>query len=65
MNRTGRNLTRAGLINTLEQMRGYDSKISGPVSFSPTDHMGTSAVIPFSVKGGQFIILGPPLRPAR
>lgn len=65
MNRTGRNLTRAGLINTLEQMRGYDSKISGPVSFSPTDHMGTSAVIPFGVKGGQFIVLGPPLKPAR
>lgn len=65
INRTGRNLTRAGLINTLEQMRGYDSKISGPVSFSPTDHMGTSAVIPFGVKGGQFIVLGPPLKPAR
>ncbi len=65
MNRTGRNLTRAALINTLEQMRGFESKISGPVSFSPTDHMGTSAVVPFGVKGGQFTVLGAPLRPAR
>ena len=65
MNRTGRNLTRAGLIATLEQMRGFETKISGPVSFSPTDHMGTSAVVPFGMKGGQFTVLGPPLKPAR
>ena len=65
MNRTGRNLTRAGLINTLEQMRDYESKISGPVSFSPSDHMGTSAVVPFGVKGGKFTVLGGALKPAR
>jgi branched-chain amino acid transport system substrate-binding protein len=65
MNRTGRNLTRAGLINALENMRGFDSKISGPVSFTPTDHMGTSAVVPFGTKRGQFITLGAPLKPAR
>lgn len=65
MNRTGRDLTRAGLISALEQMRGFDSKISGPVSFSPTDHMGTSAVVPFGVKGGQFIVLDAPLKPAK
>ena len=46
-------------------MRDYESKISGPVSFSPTDHMGTSAVVPFGVKGGKFIVLGGPLKPAR
>lgn len=65
MNRTGRDLTRAGLISALEQMRDFDSKISGPVSFSPTDHMGTSAVVPFGVKGGQFIVLDAPLKPAK
>jgi len=65
INRAGRNLTRQGLIAALEHMQNYETKISGPISFSPTDHMGTNAVVPFGVKNGQFIILGPPLRPAQ
>ena len=65
MNRTGKNLTRAGLIAELEKMRNFETGISGPITFSPTDHMGTNAVIPFGTKGGQFVTLGKPLQPAR
>jgi len=65
MNRTGRNLTRAGLVATLEQMTNFETRISGPISFSPTNHMGTNAVIPFGTKNGQFVVLGGPLKPAR
>jgi branched-chain amino acid transport system substrate-binding protein len=64
MNRAGRNLTRAGLIAALENTRNLDTKISGPITFSATDHMGTHAVVPFGVRGGQFTILGAPLKPA-
>ena len=64
MNRAGRNLTRAGLIAALENTRNFDTRISAPITFSATDHMGTHAVVPFGVKGGQFTILGAPLRPA-
>lgn len=64
MQRAGRNLTRAGLIAALENTRNLDTRISGPITFTPTDHMGTHAVVPFGVKGGQFTILGAPLRPA-
>lgn len=65
MNRAGRDLTREKLIAALEQMRGFETGISGPISFSPTDHMGTAAVVPFGVKNGQFVVLGAPLRPAK
>ncbi|MDB5846700.1 MAG: transporter substrate-binding protein [Rhodoferax sp.] len=65
MNRTGRNLTRTGLIASLEQMKNFETRISGPISFSPTDHMGTNAVIPFGTKDGQFVVLGAPLKLAR
>lgn len=64
MQRAGRDLTRAGLINALENTRNLETRISGPITFSATDHMGTHAVVPFGVKGGQFTILGAPLRPA-
>lgn len=64
MNRAGRNLTRAGLISALENTRNLDTRISGPISFSPSDHMGTHAVVPFGVNAGQFTIVGAPLRPA-
>ena len=65
MNRAGKNLTRAGLIDALEKMSNFETKISGPISFSATDHMGTAAVVPFGVKNGQFVTLGAPLKPAR
>ena len=65
INRAGRNLTRVGMINALEQMRNFETRISGPISFSPTDHMGTAAVIPFGVKNGQFTMLGAPLKPTK
>ena len=65
MNRAGKNLTRAGLVDALEKMSNFETKISGPISFSATDHMGTAAVVPFGVKNGQFVTLGAPLKPAR
>lgn len=63
MNRAGRNLTRAGLIAALENTRNLDTRISGPITFTATDHMGTHAVVPFGVKGGKFAIVGAPLHP--
>jgi branched-chain amino acid transport system substrate-binding protein len=65
MNRAGRDLTRERMIAALEQMQNYETKISGPISFSATDHMGTNAVVPFGVENGQFVTLGAPLRPAQ
>jgi branched-chain amino acid transport system substrate-binding protein len=65
MNRAGKNLTRAGLIDALEKMNNFETKISGPITFTATDHMGTAAVVPFGIKSGQFVTLGPPLKPAR
>lgn len=61
LNQTGRNLTRAGLIASLEKMNNFDPKISGAVSFTPTDHTGAHTVVPVGVKDGKFVVLGAPI----
>lgn len=65
MRRAGKELTRAKLIAALEGLRDFDTGISGAISFGPNERMGTHAVVPFGVQKGQFVVLGPPLRPAQ
>ncbi|MDY0748047.1 ABC transporter substrate-binding protein [Paucibacter sp. R3-3] len=62
LNRAGRNLTRAGLVSALNNMQEFDPKISGPVSFTATDHTGAHTVVPIGVKDGKFVVLGPALK---
>ena len=65
MNRAGKDLTRQGLVDALNNMRDFNTGISGPISFSPDNHMGVQSIIPFGVKGGKFVVLGDPLTPAK
>lgn len=59
--RTGKDLTREGLIATLNKMKDYDTGFTPPVGFDPGNHMGIRAVIPVGIKNGGFVVLGPPI----
>ncbi|MEQ8652472.1 MAG: ABC transporter substrate-binding protein [Kiloniellales bacterium] len=62
--RAGRDLTREKLIAALESMDGFETGISGPVTFSSESHLGLDSVIPFGVKDGNFVVLGSPIKAA-
>jgi branched-chain amino acid transport system substrate-binding protein len=64
-NRAGKDLTRQRFVDALNNMREFKTGVSGPISFSPDDHMGVHSIIPFGVKDGQFVVLGAPLTPAK
>lgn len=59
--RAGPQPTRAGFVAALENMRDFKTGISGPISFSPDDHMGVRSLLPFGVKEGKFVILADPV----
>jgi len=62
LERAGRDLTRATLIEALESMDGFETGISGPVTFTSEDHLGLDSVIPFGIEGGQFVVLDEPIK---
>lgn len=64
LDRAGRDLTREKLIAALESMDGFETGISGPVTFSSESHLGLDSVIPFGVKDGNFVVLGSPIKAA-
>ncbi|MGE0799108.1 MAG: ABC transporter substrate-binding protein [Lautropia sp.] len=61
LKRAGPEPTRAKLIEALESIKAFDSGISGPVSFSPQQHMGLSSILPFVIEKGQFKVIGGPI----
>ncbi|HTV71417.1 MAG TPA: ABC transporter substrate-binding protein [Rhizobiaceae bacterium] len=61
LEKAGRDLTRANLISALESMSGFESGISGPIGFSPDNHLGITSVMPFGVEAGAFKIVGDPV----
>jgi len=52
--RAGTNLTRRGLIQALDGMRGWDDGLSPPVTFAPGHHWGHSATAFFRIRDGAF-----------
>ena len=61
LRRAGPDLTRAKLVSTLESMKGYDTGLSGKVTFGPGQHMGLTEMYPFGIEKGQFKIVAPPV----
>jgi ABC-type branched-subunit amino acid transport system substrate-binding protein len=64
LRRAGRDLSREKIVSAAESIRGYDSGITGPVSFYPHDHSGTTGAyiaVARSYDGGplSFVPLGP------
>jgi len=61
--RAGKDLTRKTFVAALNGLRDFKTDISGPITFSPDNHMGVRSIIPFGVKDGQFVVLSEPLTP--
>jgi branched-chain amino acid transport system substrate-binding protein len=62
LKRAGPDLTREKLIGALNNMKDFDTKISGPIGFTADDHAGAHSVVPIGVKDGKFVVLGNPLK---
>ncbi len=63
LRRSGRDLSRDNMIKAAENIRGYETGITGPVSFYPHDHSGTTAgfiAVAVPTEGGppRFVPLG-------
>jgi ABC-type branched-subunit amino acid transport system substrate-binding protein len=54
LQRAGRNLTRESYIAALEGIKGWDSGITPPVSFSATDHLAQNSGFMVEVQKGVF-----------
>lgn len=65
LQRSGPQPTRAKLVAELEKTSNFDTGISGPVSFSSTNHQGLTALYALGVKDGKFNVIGKPLNVAR
>ena len=63
----GKEVSQATLYETLNQMNGdkaFESLVAvGPVTYSPTDHMGVDTVQLYVVKDGAFKSVGKPFKP--
>ncbi len=55
LEKTGPELTQDGLVATLNGMKDFDTGLTGPISFSPQDHLGTRSVVMLQVRGGKFV----------
>jgi len=58
LRKTGAHPTREGLIRTLESGEVITTGISGPVSFTTTQHMGLVSFVPLAASGNSFKALG-------
>jgi branched-chain amino acid transport system substrate-binding protein len=47
-------LNRKSLIDALETFKNYDDGIFGPLTFSPTQHMGESTIYPVKIQNGKW-----------
>ncbi len=57
--RAGPNLTRAGFISALEQVRGFETSVfPGQMNFSPTDHDGNKNGLFVRLVGGKVMPVG-------
>jgi branched-chain amino acid transport system substrate-binding protein len=61
LKRAGPDLTREKLIAALENIKGFETGLSGAISFSPDQHMGLTGVVPLAVKNGTYVSMGPAL----
>jgi ABC-type branched-subunit amino acid transport system substrate-binding protein len=61
LRRAGITPTRDALIAQLEQTRGFDTGVSGPISFGPTTRQGLRALYPIGMKAGSFKVLAQPV----
>ena len=52
-------LNRQMLTAAMETLKDYDTGIFPPVTYSATEHMGSSKFYPVQLKGGKWISLGP------
>ncbi len=57
LKRTGKNLTRENLLQTLDQMKDYTGSVVPSLSYSPTDHAGVKAAYFQQAKGGKFVTI--------
>ena len=57
LTRTGKDLTRERLIQTLDQMKDYTGSVVPSLSYSPTDHAGVKAAYFQQAKGGKFVTI--------
>jgi len=61
LRRVGPDLTQVKLIATLDAMKGFETGISGKVSFGPGQRMGMQEIYPIGIEKGQFKIVAPPI----
>ena len=57
LRKAGRNLTRDKLIKGLESMKNYETGMWSPISYSPTNHLGTNTCFISKVDCGKFVKL--------
>ncbi len=53
LKRAGRDLTRGGLIDSIEGIRQFSLQIANPLDFSPTDHQGLRYVYFTQIRDGK------------
>ena len=56
LRRAGPNLTREGFIAALETIQDWTGGLLPPISYSPTDHRGLTALALLRAKGGRWIV---------
>ncbi|GAC1652600.1 MAG: hypothetical protein NVS4B8_27950 [Herpetosiphon sp.] len=55
LKRMGKDVTRDGLIKTLEGLQNYTDNLLPSISYSPTDHQGSKAVLFQQARNNQFV----------
>ncbi len=62
LKRAGEDLTREGLVDALESMRGFQCSVCfAPISFSPTDHRPFEIEVYVRLEGGRWVPFGEPV----
>ena len=56
--RAGKNLTRDALVSALESVKGWDSGILPPVTFTPNSHLGVTSFFKMVAHKGQWAATG-------
>jgi len=55
LKRAGKNLTRAGFIDTVESIKDLDIQAGNKISFAKDNHQGSQTVYPTIIRGGRFL----------
>lgn len=55
MRRAGKDLTREGLVAALEGLKGFETGITPPISYSPTTRVGHEGMFFGHIKDGKFV----------